>query len=120
MRDLLYKNLTSGDKRRKVIACSEIADNQGIRSIIHRHFIYIVKEVSDANIEKPEQYMYVRKERNSREHIEKFFCRIKGSLFIVHSGKLYLVKFAHSLKIRLAAIGESSMKYCAENDADLG
>ncbi len=111
MRDLLFKNLTSDDKKRKILASSEIMDKQGVRSIIHRHFVYIVKEIKDKQIAKPEPYLYVLKERNSREQREKFFCRIKGSIYAVHKGRLFLILFMHSLNISLTPIPQDSFKY---------
>ncbi len=111
MRDLLFKNLTSDDKKRKILASSEIMDKQGVRSIIHRHFVYIVKEVKDKQISKPEPYLYVLKERNNREQREKFFCRIKGSIYAVHKGRLFLILFMHSLNISLTPVPQDSLKY---------
>lgn len=110
MRDLLYKNLTSQDKRRKVIACSEISDKQGVRSIIRRHFIYMVKEINNASPQKPDSYLYVLKARDTKNQTEKFLCRIKGSVFAAHNGKLFLIIFQHSLKITLTSIPEEADK----------
>lgn len=109
MRDLLFKNLTSNEKKRKILSSSEIMDKQGIRSIIHRHFVCIVKEINDKQISKPEPYLYVLKERNSKEQIEKFFCRIKGSIYAVHKGKLFLIVFMHSLKISLTPVPQAGL-----------
>ncbi len=106
MRDLLFKNLTSRDKKRKVIASSEIVDKQGVRSVIHRHFICIVKEVKDSQIKRPLPYLYVLKEHNTKEQKEKFLCRLKGSIYAVNNGRLFLILFMHSLKINLAAISQ--------------
>lgn len=103
MRDLIFKNLTSNDKRRRRIASSEIVNKEGVRSIIQRHFVYIVKEIQDSQIQKPLPYLYVLKERNSREQREKFFCKIKGSIYAVSNGRLFLILFIHSLKINLTA-----------------
>lgn len=112
MRDILFKNLTSNEKRRKIIASSEIVDKQGMRSIIHRHFVYLVKEIKDKhNIQKPLPYLYVLKEHNTLEQREKFFCKIKGSIYAVVNAKLLLITFVHSLKIILTAIPEDSLKY---------
>ncbi|MCX5712446.1 MAG: hypothetical protein NTY47_05180, partial [Candidatus Omnitrophica bacterium] len=93
---------------RKVIACSEVSDNQGVRSIIRRHFIYMVKEVNSASHQKPEPYLYVLKARDTKAQTEKFLCRIKGSVFAVHNGKLFLIIFQHSLKIALSAVPEEA------------
>ena len=111
MRDLLFKNLTSEDKKRKILTSSEITDKQGVRSIIHRHFVCIVKEIKDKQISKPQPYLYVLKERNNREQREKFFCRIKGSICAVHKDRLFLILFMHSLKISLAPVPQDSFKY---------
>lgn len=109
MRDLLFKNLTSGDRRRKVISTSEVIDKAGVRSIIRRHFICIVKEVKDEKIERTTPYLSVFKERNTKEHREKFFCRMKGSLVAVSHGKPYIIIFMHSLKINLEALKENNL-----------
>ena len=110
MRDLIFKNLTSNDKKRRIIASSETVDKQGVRSIIHRHFVCIVKEVKDSTAERPLPYLYVLKERNSKERKEKFFCRIKGSVYAVNDGRLLLILFMHSLRINLVALPQDSIK----------
>lgn len=114
MRDLLFKTLTSEDKKRKVLASSEIVDRQGVRSIIRRHFVCTVKEIKDNEVKKPLPYVYVLKEHNTKEHKEKFFCRIKGSIYAVSNGRLFLILFMHSLKITLVAISQDLMKYSEE------
>ena len=110
MRDILYKYLTSEDKRKRVISSQETVDKEGIRSIIKRHFICMLKEVDDEELQPPEPYLYVLKVRNTKEQKEKFFCRIKGSLFAIKQGKLYLILFMHSLKIDLAAAPSDMVK----------
>jgi hypothetical protein len=114
MRDLLFKNLTSEDKRRKIIASSEIVDKDGVRNIIRRHFICLVKEINDNKIERPKPYLYVLKEHNNRDKKERFFCKIKGSVCAVSKGKLFLIVFMHSLSIVLTAIPQHLMKYKEE------
>ena len=110
MRDLVYKNLTSGDKKRKIVVSSETVDRQGIHSVVRRHFICIVKEIKDNDMQCPPPYVYVLKKRDTKEHYEKFFCRIKGSIFAVSSGRLFLIEFMHSLKINLSALGHDSIE----------
>ena len=108
--DLQFKNLTSADKRRKIITCSETGESHGVRSIIRRHFVWIVKELKDNQIEGPRPYLYVLKERNTRDRKERFFCKLKGSIYLAHKGRLFLVAFMHSLKIDLVATAERSIK----------
>ncbi|MFH1198694.1 MAG: hypothetical protein V1650_00810 [Candidatus Omnitrophota bacterium] len=108
MRDLLFKNLTSLGKKRRIISSSEVSDNQGIHSVIRRHFICIVKEVP-AQSEELLQTVYVRKERNTQAAKERFLCRIKGSSYAESNGKLFLLLFTHSLNIELSAIPKVSL-----------
>ncbi|MFH1640850.1 MAG: hypothetical protein ABIA66_02670 [Candidatus Omnitrophota bacterium] len=104
----MFKNLTSHEKKRKILASSEIMDSQGMRRIIRRHFVCIVKQVQNTSNERPLPYLYVLKKRDNQEHREKFFCRIKGSVYAVTNGKLFLILFMHSLKINFSEITHDS------------
>ncbi len=108
MRDLLFKNLTSPNKRRKIIASSEITDNAGVRSIVRRHFICLVKEINperqNNQVNRIAPSVYVLKQENTKEQKKKFFCRIKGSVYAVNNGRVFLILFTHSLKINLTAL----------------
>jgi hypothetical protein len=103
MRDLLYKNLTSADRSRRVVASSEITDKEGVHSVVRRHFAFMIRQVDNSDVVKPAPYLYVLKERNTREKREHFFCKIKGSLLAVNKGKFFLVVFVHTLSIQLTA-----------------
>lgn len=114
MRDLLFKNLTSNDKKRKIISSSEILDRQGVHSVIHRHFVCTIKEIQNDKIKRPLPYLYVLKEHNSKEQKERFFCKIKGSLFAISNGRLFLILFMHTLRITLLAIPQDLARYSRE------
>ena len=101
---MLFKNLTSADKKRKVIASSEIADKKGVRTVIRRHFICIVREVSAVDKEAHKPAVYVLKQRDNKARCEKFFCRIKGSLYALSGEKIFRILFTHSLKINIFAL----------------
>lgn len=103
MRNLLFKNLTSNDRRKRVVSSSEITEKEGVRSVIRRHFIYIVKEVSNPDIEKPKPSLCVLKEQDTKEQRQKFFCKLKGSVLAVNRGRLFLIAFMHTLKITLVS-----------------
>lgn len=101
MRDLLFKNLTSDDRRKRVIVSSEVTDKQGVHSEVRRHFICLIKQVK-AKVPKQEaRSVYVLKERNTKEERDRFACRIKGSMYAVSGNRLYYILFMHSLRITL-------------------
>ena len=103
MRDLLYKNLTFPGRGRKIIASSEIADKEGVHSVVRRHFAYIIKPIKSADAVSPQPYLYVLKERNTKQKREHFFCKIKGSILAVNAGDFYQILFVHTLSIELTA-----------------
>jgi len=107
MRDLLFRNLTSSDRKRRVISSSEISDKEGVRSIIRRHFICMVREVASQDMQKPAPFLYVLKEQNTKEQRQRFFCKVKGSICAINRGRLFLIVFMHTLKIDLAAIPQN-------------
>lgn len=106
MRDLLFKNLTSQAKKRKILASSEVMDKQGIHSVVRRHFIYALKEIPEQRVKESAPVLFIRKEHNQKEQRERFFCKIKGNLFATNKGKLYEISYLHSLDIKL--MSESS------------
>lgn len=101
MRDLLFKNLTFSDRGRKIIASSEIADKEGVHSVVRRHFTYMVKQIQSKDAPKPEPYLFVLKEKDSKARREHFFCKVKGSLIASNEGKLLLILFSHTLNVEL-------------------
>ena len=101
MRDLLYKNLTSTDRTRKVITSSEIADKEGVHSVVRRHFACRIKQVDSLAVFKSEPYLYVIKERNTKQKREHFFCKLKGNVLAKNNDKLFLISFVHTLNIEL-------------------
>lgn len=99
MRDLIFKNLTSTDRSRRVICSSETLDKQGMRTIIRKHFVYKVMEIDDAPKQKPIPQVFVFRVCNHLKQQERFFCRMKASLYAKSKGRIFLILFGHSLKI---------------------
>lgn len=115
MRALLYKNLTSSDRRRKIITSLEVTDKEGIHSVVRRHFACMVKHSGNANAEKQPAYLYVLKERNTKQRRERFFYKIKGSLLAENKGKLLQILFVHTLSVELTAsakLSDKSADFC--------
>ncbi len=101
MRDLLFKNLTSLEKKRKIIASSEIADKQGVHSVIRRHFIYTIREIPEQKVKESAPALFIIKEHNHKEQKERFFCKIKGNICATNKGRLYEISYLHTLNIKL-------------------
>ncbi len=103
MRNLLYKNLTFPKRGRKIIASSEVADKEGIHSVVRRHFTYMVKPVPRTGVISAQPYLYVLKQRDNKQRREHFFCKVKGSVLAVSHGNFFQVLFVHTLTIDLTS-----------------
>ncbi len=104
MRDLVFKNLTSSDKKKKIIVSSELIEYEGIRTSICRHFLCKAYVVEGQSIALPCPSLYIIKKKNTAGKSEAFYCRIKGKMYLANEDKLFLINFIHSLKIHLRAI----------------
>lgn len=101
MRDLIFRNLTSQDKRKKVLQAQEIINDKGVLTKIYRGFVCFLKpayEVKNA-IEHPE--IHIVKSVDDSQHRETLLLKVKGGLYAVNKGELYFLSFCHSLRINI-------------------
>lgn len=109
MRNIVFKNLTSAQKKRRILSTCEVVENKGVLTRIRRSFVYIVKSIADSQKEElPIPRVYVLKIKDSRTNHEKFFCRVKGGLYLVNNNKLFFVVFSHSLTINLTPVSATT------------
>ena len=104
MRNMLFKNITSEDRRQRVLASSEFIEQKGIRSCVHRHLVCRIGEMPRANEVLPRPTLYVVRKQDRKSSLEHFYCRIKGQMYLATDEKVYLVSFIHSLRIELTTI----------------
>lgn len=101
MRELLLKNLTSLNRRRKILSLSEVFSKDGVLTRVNRSFIYLVREVPQPShlAEKPEFFIF--KIHDSKLRQESFLLKIKGNFYVSCKQKIYLINYCHSLRIAL-------------------
>ena len=104
MKNLIFKNITSENRRQRILYSSESIEQEGIRTVVNRHLICRIRNVAQAEEFGQAPALYVIKKRNSKDNTEAFYCRIKGLMYMSAKHKLYLVSFIHSLRIQLKAI----------------
>ncbi|MFH0876628.1 MAG: hypothetical protein V1863_00205 [Candidatus Omnitrophota bacterium] len=109
MRDMIFKNLTSADKKKRVLWASETINEDGILTRIHKYLIYIIKEVEKNDVHKLDRpEVFVIKNRNNNNKTEKFQIKMKGGLFCTAQGKFFFINFCHTLKIDLCKAPEET------------
>lgn len=104
MRNVLFKNITSENKRQRLLCSSEYIEQEGVRTVVNRHLICRIFDVAKAEKVLCSPTLYVFKKRDTKANTEAFYCRIKGMMYLAAKNKLYLVSFVHSLRIQLKAI----------------
>ncbi|MFC1709393.1 hypothetical protein ACFL2J_05000 [Candidatus Omnitrophota bacterium] len=104
MRDLVFKNLTSKSKSRKILLAKETIDEDGIHTRIQKHLIYNVRELTKESSDDKEMMneLFITKEKNSGQKRESFFIKMKSAMYANCNDKLYIVSFLQSLKIELS------------------
>jgi hypothetical protein len=107
MRDMVFKNLTSADKRKRVLWASETINEDGILTKIHKYLIYLIKEIAPDEIQKNEHpEIHVAKYRNTKEKTEKLHIKMKGGIYCMAKEKTFYVSYCHTLKIDLCKAPE--------------
>jgi hypothetical protein len=111
MREFLFKNITSGDKKRKDLFVSETVERNGIKTITKRHSIYIIDNLNKFNnIEElsewkknidlnNKKHVFVVKRHDTKEKKDTFICDVVGKFYAVTDCSVYTITFKHSFEV---------------------
>ncbi len=101
MKEVLFKNQTSLEKKRKAILISERSEDKECSTFVRKSFIYLVNQ--EMRVEQPlaQPDIYIRKSYNTKTKVEKFSFRVKGCFYITKENCYLKVKFCHCLKINI-------------------
>ncbi len=112
MRELVFKNLTSENRRRKDLYITETSDKSGVRTITRRHSVYVIGDRSKAKNPKllaqqkkeiptnaSKRHVFIFKKRDTKQKKESFICDVVGKFYAVVKDDLYPVAFKHSFEL---------------------
>ena len=112
MRELIFKNLTSLNKKRRDLFISETVERNGIKTITKRHSIYIIgKHAKFGDIENfletkdafPSDYnkrhVFIYKKKDTKLGKDSFVCDVVGRFCAVIEEEAYAIAFKHSFEI---------------------
>ena len=115
MREVVYKNLTSSNARKKDIFLQEIFEKDGVVARTERRCFYYIKDIihlEDPNdLQKwlntqkdPEainkRQFYVYKEHSDSLGEDRLLCKILGTFYAVVDQCVYTIVFLHSFRVR--------------------
>lgn len=116
MRQLLFKNLTSQNTRRRILSICETVSHNGTKLMIQRRNTYTLKSrihiKSASDVKKLEatygnqapfsdRRLHLIRKYNQKTGENKLFCRAHGLLYIVMNDDVLLIAFTNSLKISM-------------------
>lgn len=112
MRELVFKNLTSVNKKRRDLLISETVERNGIKTITKRHSVYIVTKhiklegidgITPKNAFTPSDYnkrhIFICKKKDTRLGKDSFICDVIGRVYAIAEGEMYTIAFKHSFEL---------------------
>ena len=115
MREVVFKNLTSINSRKKDIFLKEVFEKDGILAKTERRCFYFIKDIkhleSDDALQKwlaeqgnskivNNRHFHILKEHNDAHFEDKIICKILGTFYAVINKSVYTIGFMHSFKVR--------------------
>ncbi len=112
MREMVFKNMTSEDKKRRDLYITETIEQDGKKTVTQRHSIYTIKSHSKFNNAKElidwqktvpanrnNRHIFIFKKRDTRLKKDSFVCDVVGNVYAVVKNELYSIAFKHSFEI---------------------
>ena len=112
MRELLFKNITSENKKRKDLYVSETVDRDGVITTTQRHSTYILggcnkfkslEELAEwkktTGLKASKRHIFIIKKRDTSLHKDMFICDVVGRFYAVSGSDIYSIAFKHSFEI---------------------
>ena len=117
MRELVFKNLTSRDHKKRDVFIQETVTKDGVLAKTTRRCLYFVKEripvkgnvdlkkieAVKENSEEHKRHFCVLKERESETGVDRLMCKVAGTFYAMVDNYLYCIVFFHTFKITFAA-----------------
>jgi hypothetical protein len=115
MREVVFKNLTSSNSRKKDIVLREVFEKDGVRAKTERRCFYFIRRVDKLTGENglnewiaaqaPGKYpnsrrFHILKEHSDNPNEDRVICRVEGEFFAVVNMTVYTIGFLHYFKIR--------------------
>ncbi|MBU4149809.1 MAG: hypothetical protein KKB52_05655 [Candidatus Omnitrophica bacterium] len=115
MRELVFKNLTSLDKKRRDLLISETVEKNGIRTITKRHSVYIIgdhkKVYNDEDLvpvnllhsNYNKRHVFIHKKKNTKLGKDSFICDVVGKFQAVVNDEIFSIVFKHTFEVDFIA-----------------
>lgn len=114
MREVIFKELTSLESRKKNILLKEIFEKDGVIARTERRSFYFIKSIGclkDGNNLKEwigtqdqdgpvsKRHFHILRERNDQLGEERIVCKVAGTFYAIVDNRIYTIAFMNSFKV---------------------
>ena len=119
MREILYKNLTGSDNKRRDLCIREVITREDFMATIERRCIYFVREkvyIEDPNnldslkvLKKSKdvwkkKHFHILRKHDTQTGEDKLTCKVAGTFYAIVGHYVFCIAFVHSFKIDLETV----------------
>jgi len=117
MREILYKNLTGSDNKKRDLCIREVVTRDGFMTMLERRCMYFVREklyiedpanldeltaIKDSNNVWKKKHFHILRKHNSETGEDGLVCKVAGTFYAIIGHYIFCIAFVHSFKIDLA------------------
>ena len=102
IKKILINRVFDEKKRAKFLTIRQQTQDKESVTSVQKNFVYMVFSIHEAPAHLNPPQIYIRKEFDYKNKVEKFSFKVKGHFFITDQHQLFKVKFRHSLDIVIA------------------
>jgi len=118
MREMLFKNMTSKDFKKRDLTIREDLRKNGFVAHTERRCFYFVREVvsvegshdidklaklkTTASNDSNKRNFHIMRVKDSNTGREKLVCKVCGMIYAIIANKVYAIGFLHSFKINFS------------------
>ena len=116
MREMVFKNLTNQNARKRDVSIQEIVERNGVTSTTMKRSIYFIRgsyhvksneelqewiKRRNKNSELNKKFFHVLRECSDSNKEDKLICKMRGSFYFIAGESVYNIVFVHSIKIKV-------------------
>lgn len=102
MKEILINRICDQKRKAKFLSIGQETQDKDSVTSVRKNFVYMLFPMRENPTSLNPPQIYIRKEFDHKNKVEKFSFRVKGYFFITHQEQLFKVRFRHCLNIEIA------------------
>lgn len=125
MREILIKNLTASNNRKRDLCIRETMQKDGIMVKTERRCVYLVRgkvhmehrydlheleTLKKSGGTRKKKHFYITRSHDTRTGEDKLTCRVAGTLYVIVKQEIFCVTFVHSFRTDFSTVSSGKKK----------